>query len=146
MTVTVYSKSKMEERLAQGPLLNTAVISFYNEPVNLLTKPIDYTGKAERFMQINLPDIDGRGFVEHGYTPETFFAEAPRVAKFICDAYAAGMDFACQCQFGFSRSAACAAAILEHFEKRGDQIFSSGCYQPNELLYLKLLNALEEQK
>ena len=145
MKVTVYSKSKMEDLLEKGPLEKVAVVSFYNEPVNLLTKPIDYSGKVERFMQINLPDIDEGGFEENGYTFDTFFADADKVAAFIYDAYMDGLDFICQCQFGFSRSAACAAAILEHFEGRGSEILLSDCYQPNKLLYDKLLSALEKQ-
>lgn len=145
MKVAVYSKSKMEKFLQKGPLKNVAVISFYNEPINIFTKPIDYTGKAERFMQINLPDIDEGGFKENSYTLDTFFTDADVVAEFIYKAYNDGFDFACQCQFGFSRSAACAAAILEHFEGKGDEIMSNDKYQPNKLVYSKLLDSLKKQ-
>ena len=142
MKVTVFSKAKMKERLQHGPLKNTAVISFYNEPVNLLTAPIDYTDQATRYRQINLPDLDEHGLSEYGYTVDTFFAEADAVAAFIDEAYRDGLDFACQCQFGFSRSAACAAAILEHYEQRGREILDSADYEPNILVYRKLLTAL----
>lgn len=145
MNVEIYSKFKMEELLEIGPLKNVAVISFYSEPVNILTKPIDYTGKAERFMQINLPDIDEGGLEENGYTFDSFFTESNTVAEFIYKAYNDGFDFACQCQFGFSRSAACAAAILEHFEGKGDKILLNDKYQPNKLVYGKLLSALERK-
>lgn len=124
---------------------NLAVISFYNEPVTTFSKPIDYTGVVDRFIQINLPDIGEEGFEEYGYTESSFFEKAEEVAKFIYKAYNDGFDFACQCQFGFSRSAACAAAILEHFEGRGNEIFSSEDYQPNNIVYEKLLNALKKQ-
>ena len=85
---------------------NLAVISFYNEPVTTFSKPIDYTGVVDRFIQINLPDIGEEGFEEYGYTESSSFEKAEEVAKFIYKAYNDGFDFACQCQFGFSRSAA----------------------------------------
>lgn len=141
MQVKIFSKAAMVERLAEGPLVNTAVISFYNEPINPLTKPLDYAGKAECHLAIDLPDIDKGGLEEYGYTYDSFFSQADEVAAFIREAYNNGMDFACQCQFGFSRSAACAAAILEHFEGRGKEIFE-GDYQPNLLIYNKLLESL----
>lgn len=124
---------------------NLAVISFYNEPITVFSKPIDYSGVVDRFMQVNLPDIDEQGFEEFGYTASSFFKEADVVAEFIYKAYNDGFDFACQCQFGFSRSAAYAAAILEHFEGRGNEILSNENYQPNIIAYKKLLNALKKQ-
>ena len=146
MNVTVYSRSKMKSAIESGLPGNLAVISFYNEPITFLSKPIDYNGVVERFMQINLPDIDEQGFEEYGYTESSFFKEADELAAFIDKAFGDGLDFACQCQFGFSRSAACAAAILEHFEGRGFEILSNENYQPNKIIYEKLLNALEKRK
>ena len=146
MNVKIYSKAKMQTAIAEKTLTtNLAVISFYNEPITPFSKPIDYSNVVDRFMQINLPDIDEKGFKEFGYTKSSFFTEADKVAEFIYKAYNDGCDFACQCQFGFSRSAACAAAILEHFEGRGNEIFSSEDHQPNVIVYEKLLNALKKQ-
>lgn len=96
-------------------------------------------------MQINVPDIDEMGFAEFGYTIDTFFSDADSVAEFICSAYRDGFDFIFQCQFGFSRSAACAAAILEYFEGRGNEILLSENYQPNKIIYNKLLYVLEKE-
>lgn len=147
MNVKIYSKAKMQAAIEQNLLPeNLAVISFYNEPITVFSKPIDYSGVVDRFMQINLPDIDEQGFDEFGYTESTFFKEADAVADFIYKAHNDGFDFACQCQFGFSRSAACAAAILEHFEGRGNEILSNENYQPNKFIYEKLLKALNSQK
>lgn len=147
MDVKIYSKAKMQAAIEQNLLpKNLAVISFYNEPITVFSKPIDYSGVVDRFMQINLPDIDEQGFEEFGYTASSFFKEADAVAEFIYKAYNDGFDFACQCQFGFSRSAACAAAILEHFEGIGNEILSNENYQPNKFIYEKLLKALNSQK
>ena len=38
------------------------------------------------------------------------------------------MDIICQCEHGQSRSAACAAAIKEHFEKSGIEVFADYRY------------------
>ena len=147
MNVKVYSKPKMQAAIEQNLLpKNLAVISFYNEPITVFSKPIDYSGVVDRFMQINLPDIDEEGFEGYGYTESSYFKEVDEVAKFIYKAHNDGFDFACQCQFGFSRSAACAAAILEHFEGRGNEILSNENYQPNKFIYEKLLKALNYQK
>ena len=124
---------------------NLAVISFYNEPITSFSQPIDYSGVVDRFMQINIPDISEEGLEIYGYTKSSYFKEADEVAEFVYNAYNNGFDFACQCQFGFSRSAACAAAILEHFEGRGKEIFSSEDHHPNNLVYEKLLSALKKQ-
>ena len=39
--------------------------------------------------------------------------------------------------------AACAAAILQHFEKRGIEIFADYRYYPNQLIYNQIFDALE---
>ena len=52
------------------------------------------------------------------------------------------MNIICQCEHGQSRSAACAAAIKEHFEKSGIDIFADYRYYPNQLIFNKLRDAL----
>ena len=53
-----------------------------------------------------------------------------------------GMDIICQCEYGQSRSAGCAAAILEHYEHRGIDIFRDYKYYPNQLIFNKIYDAL----
>ena len=77
---------------------------------------------------------------------KTYLAEADELAKFIYEAKADGLDIICQCDYGQSRSAACAAAILEHFEGRGIDIFVDYRYYPNQLVYHKIFDALEKVK
>ena len=54
------------------------------------------------------------------------------------------MDLICQCEYGQSRSAACAAAILEFYDKNGISIFADYRYYPNQLVYNKVKDALEK--
>ena len=65
------------------------------------------------------------------------------LAQFIKIAVQAGYRIICQCEYGQSRSAACAAAILQHFEKNGISIFADYRYYPNQLVYNKIFEALE---
>ena len=53
------------------------------------------------------------------------------------------MDILCQCDYGQSRSAACAAAVREFFCGEGIRIFADYRYYPNQLIFNKILSALE---
>lgn len=65
------------------------------------------------------------------------------MAAFIVKAYIDGKNIICQCEYGQSRSAGCAAAILENFYRRGIDIFAEYKYYPNQVVYHKVFDALE---
>ena len=69
---------------------------------------------------------------------------APDIAAFIYHAYNNGMDIICQCEYGQSRSAGCAAAILEHFYHSGISVFANYDYCPSQVVYHKIFDALEQ--
>ena len=94
---------------------------------------------------VGIPDIDESSFEEYGYTEETFLSNASELADFIYSAKENGRDIICQCDFGTRRSAACAAAILEFFEGRGDEIFLNDSYSPNLVVFNKVLSALQKR-
>lgn len=48
----------------------------------------------------------------------------------------------CQCEFGQSRSAAVAAAVLEYRCRKGINVFADPHYYPNKFVFRKLLSAL----
>jgi predicted protein tyrosine phosphatase len=48
----------------------------------------------------------------------------------------------CQCEHGQSRSAAVAAAILEHRGKKGIRIFADDRYYPNKVVFRRVLEAI----
>ena len=87
-----------------------------------------------------LPDID------YPYIKDmnAFFPEAKELAHFIDTQIQQGKKILCQCEYGVSRSAATAAAILEAYYCEGITIFSSFDYKPNKAIYKKLLQALRE--
>ena len=141
MTVTICSRKEMELLLRRSLPKTTAVISFYDPPPKGLP-PIDYTGKADRIFQVALHDIDFDILDMFGLSYGTYFPEADDLARFIFAAEADGMDFICQCEYGQSRSAGCAAAILEYFCKTGISVFADYRYYPNQMVYNKIYEAL----
>ena len=151
MKVTIYSREALEGLLEKGRLEGAAVISFYDpicrNPRRLADySPVKLTGKCEAAMQIALHDLDPESLSEVGLTVETYFPEADALAEFIYKAREAGLDIICQCEYGQSRSAGCAAAILQHFTQNGIDIFADYRYYPNQLVYHKVIDALEKYR
>lgn len=148
MNISIYSRNEIEKLITSDFPKNTAVISFYDPPGKHGDREsaVDYKGKAEKLFQVAVNDIDLEVLEDFGLTFDTYFTEADELAEFIYDAYDTGMDIICQCQYGQSRSAACAAAILEHFHKNGISIFRDYRYYPNQLLFNKVYEALKSQK
>lgn len=101
--------------------------------------------KAEMIFQVAVNDIDMEVLPEYGFTFDTFFTEAEELAEFIKKANSKNMDIICQCEYGQSRSAACAAAILEYYEKKGISIFADYRYYPNQVIFNKIYNALKSK-
>lgn len=151
MTVKIYSRKAMEALLSKVNLENTAIISFH-DPIGRGRRqlenyqPIDFTGKCERVMQIALHDLDPEALADFGLSVETYFPEADNLAAFIYKAKEDGFDIICQCEYGQSRSAGCAAAILQQFSKSGIDVFADYRYYPNQLVYHKVFDALEKYK
>ena len=148
MEVSIYSRKAIKELIEKGFPQNTAVISFYTpkDKRDYEENRVNYDGVCNKVFYVGIPDIDIEILSEYGYTYKTYLAEADELSKFIYEAKADGLDIICQCDYGQSRSAACAAAILEHFEGRGIDIFVDYRYYPNQLVYHKIFDALEKVK
>lgn len=151
MTVKIYSREAILEKIANNTLQNKVIISFH-DPVGRGRshpqdyEPIDFTGKCDRVMQIALHDLDPEALADFGLTVETYFPEADALAEFIYKAREYGLDIICQCEYGQSRSAGCAAAILQHFCSSGIDVFADYRYYPNQLVYHKVFDSLEAYK
>ena len=146
MKVEIYSRMAASELIANGFPKNSAVISFYT-PKNKRSSGssvLDYRGTCERIFYVGIPDIDVGILGTYGYTYDTYLAEADELARVIYEVRSEGRDVICQCDYGQSRSAACAAAILQHFEGRGIDVFADYRYYPNQLVYHKIYDALEK--
>lgn len=149
MQVSVYSREDIERIIAEGRFpQNTAVISFFDPPAKHFDEdyaPVDYSAVCKRVCFCAVEDLDLDYLPEKGLTYDTFFPEADAVAAFIRGAFADGLDIICQCDYGQSRSAGCAAAILEHFYHTGISIFADYKYYPNQVVYHKIFDALEAE-
>lgn len=145
MNIEIYSRTEMERRLQEGPLHDTAVISFYNPPSPRTPKsyePPEYGASCPALFSVGVHDIDPETLPEYGLTFDTYFPEAHSLAQFIKDSIKRNLTIVCQCDYGQSRSAACAAAILEYYEHNGISVFADYRYYPNQLIFNKLLAAL----
>ena len=146
MKVDIYSRKAIKELMANGFPKNAAVISFYTPKSKRKESEIcvDYRGVCDKVFYVGIPDIDIEILADYGYAYETYLSEANELAKFIYSAKEDGCDIICQCDFGQSRSAACAAAILQYYEGRGIDVFADYRYYPNQLVYHKVFDALEK--
>ena len=149
MKVSIYSRKAIETLLQEGIPANTAIISFYDPLTTRTPKgytPVDFSGIDNPVMQIPLHDIDLEILGEYNLTYETYFPDAQAVAAFIYRAFESGMDILCQCEYGQSRSAACAADIMEHFYGKGISVFADYRYYPNQLVFHKVMDTLKSQR
>lgn len=147
MKVSIYSRKSVEKLIEADFPNNTAVISFY-DPENSKgvgsCTPVDYKNKCRRLFYVCIYDIDIEILEDYELTFDTYFPEVNELAEFIRKAEQDGMDILCQCEYGQSRSAACASAILEYFYHNGISIFADYRYYPNQLIFNKLFTALKE--
>lgn len=141
MKVEIFSRAAMEKFIQTAYPKNTAVICFYYK-----IKPDFYPTACNLIYYVNIPDIDKELLEKYGYTYDTYIEDSDRLAEFIYNAKRHGFDIICQCDYGQSRSAACAAAILQHFKHCGIEIFADYRYYPNQLVYHRVIEALERYK
>jgi len=146
--IDIMSREAMTALIESGFPENTAVISFYDPKdgrglARLKDyKPINYNGICNCVFFVGIHDIDIETLGDYGLSYETYFPEVKFLAEFIYTAVEQGMNIICQCEHGQSRSAACAAAIKEHFDKSGIEVFADYRYYPNQLIFNKLLDGL----
>lgn len=146
--IEIMSREMVEKLIAEEFPDNVAVISFYDPKTKRTPKdytPVDYTNVCSRVFPVAIHDIDIEILSDFGLTFETYFPEANDLAHYIIKSVSEGYDIICQCEYGQSRSAACAAAIKEYYDKRGIEIFADYRYYPNQLIFNKLLCALKEE-
>ena len=141
MNLTIMSRKEIEKLIANRFPENVAVISFRDTNDN---SEIKFNGLPKCLFEIKIDDIEFDEFDEFGLGVDTYFPEAEMLAQFIKEVVVQNMSIICQCEYGQSRSAACAAAILEVFEGNGISIFSDYRYYPNKLIYNKLFEKLKD--
>ena len=128
MTVSVYSREAIESIIDDGKFpKNTAVISFCDPELKHIDKDysrVDYSSACDDVFYCEVDDLDLDYLPEKGYTYDSFFPEAPDLAEYINKAFRDGKDIICQCEYGQSRSAGCAAAITKYLMRWKRRHFS----------------------
>ena len=147
MDVSIYSREAVSHLLCSGIFpKNAAVISFYDPPDGKWKSlgKVDYSSTDARVIYVPARDIDPPVLEREGLSYDDYFKEADEVASFILSAAHDCMTVICQCEYGQSRSAACAAAIRQYFNSDGIEVFADYRYYPNQMIYHKVYDTLKK--
>ena len=148
--VVILSRDELEEALYGGIVIKDydtvgfgdfdgdAVISFCDTD----KEPVDLGRTKAEHIVVKADDLDYEEICKRYGNDWSYFTEADDVAKFIIRAAAAGKRIVCQCEYGMSRSAGCAAAIYEFFTGTGINIFADRKLYPSRIIFDKMYKAL----
>ena len=138
MKISILSKSELFRLIENKQLTSkSAVISFADEEDDFL----DYPDNVN-VLKVVFYDIRPSSTVKEHY--DKLLPEAKDIAIFVNQAIKEGKDIICQCDYGISRSAGLAAAILQRYAHRGLDVFADYRYTPNQFVYNKVYKALME--
>ena len=139
MKVSIYSKPELFKIIKdKGLPPNTAVVAFTDEGCGeFLNFPVTADVLKIEFDDIRARDIPKERIVE-------LLPEAHAIAVFVDQKIKEHKDIICQCDYGISRSAGLAAAILEKYAHKGIEVFSNYKYNPNQIVYNKVYRELED--
>ena len=135
MKLSIVSASEMYRLIEKGVPNNVAIISFAGTTDDFL----DFKEGTD-VLKIAFYDVRPHTTVKEHYP--FLLPEAPQIAKYIYQKKNEGKDIICQCDYGISRSAGCAAAILQRWANRGIEVFADYRYTPNQFVYNKVLAEL----
>lgn len=137
--IAITSRSKMQKLIHSGKLgEDTAVISF----CDVGTKLLYFANTQASVFTLALDDLGIEEISERYGSVQRYFTKADKLVDFIIRSVASGKKFICQCEMGMSRSAACAAAILQYYCGSGISIFADRRYYPNRIIFQKLFSEL----
>ena len=132
--VEIHSLTSIWRRVEQEPHPESiAVLSFADDEDHF-----PYFPSSIPHFKVICEDVDYPSIRE----VSSFFADVEDAARWVDTQIKAKRKILCQCEYGVSRSAGAAAAILEKYHYDGITIFSNYDYSPNRLIYHRLLTAL----
>ena len=136
MKVSIYSRDLLVKRIKEGLPSNVAIISFSDTEEEFIVFP----SKTD-VLHVAFYDVRPYTVSKHHYGG--ILPQARQIAEYIFKKISEGKDIICQCDYGISRSAGCAAAIMEMWGNRGIEIFADYRYSPNQFVYNKVLKELK---
>ena len=138
MKVSILSKSELFKLIENNELTNkSAVVSFADEEDEFLVFPRDID-----VLKVVFYDIRPSSTVKEHY--DSILPEAKSIANFVSQEINKGKDIICQCDYGISRSAGLAAAILERYAHKALDVFADYRYTPNLFVYNKVYAELKK--
>lgn len=151
MTVEIMSREALT-RLAHEPFAdNTAIISItdsededvilYHQPDHILRLKFDDVSD-EIFEELlgRKPNVQEMHQIAKKFRMLSN-TQTQQMADFILGLKNKG-TLICQCEYGESRSAGVAAAVMEYYYRKGVNVFADARYYPNKHVYRKLLGSL----
>ena len=138
MEVSICSRDAIYKAIKSGIPKNTAIVSFSDTEEDFIRFP-----KGTDVLHVAFYDVRPFTVAKHHYN--RILPQAKEIADYIICKTKEGKNFICQCDYGVSRSAGCAAAILETWEHKGLEIFADYRYTPNQFVYNKVLKELRER-
>ena len=152
--IKIMSRYAIEELADRPFVISTALISITDAGCDFAA----LTNKPQFVLQLAFDDVDNEVFVDElGENPSTeekrrieeeynMFTneQAEQIAAFFHEVWDKVDVFICQCEYGQSRSAAVAAAIMEYRDRNGIEIFANDNYYPNKLVFRKVFEALNK--
>ena len=135
MTISVYSKSRMYDLIEKGIPNNTAIISFSDTEEDYIDFP-----EGTDVLKLAFYDVRPHTVSKDHY--DKILPQAKDIAEYVYKKMKENKDIICQCDYGVSRSAGLAAAIMEAFSGKGIDVFADYRYTPNQFVYNKVLKEL----
>lgn len=160
MKIEIHSLKSIEARAMQPFAPHTILISIgdtdeepprlQNEPDHILRLTFDDITLQEVKEEFKLPQSVTSSDVAliellrikniHIFSDE----QARQIGEFVLRHISETEVLLCQCHYGQSRSAGCAAAVTEYLNGNGIDIFADDRFYPNKLVYRKVFEALKE--
>ena len=159
INIEICSEKELCERALLPFAPNTSLISIGDTSA----KPLNLKHKPQNILFLNFDDITINEIKEYYFLPSDYpddriseklkrcginlfnDEQAEKIANFILEHIAETDTLICQCKYGQSRSAGCAAAIAQYFYGNGIEIFADERYTPNKLVYRKVIFALKRR-
>jgi predicted protein tyrosine phosphatase len=152
MKILIMSRNDIEKMAEQAFPEGTAVISI----TDYGDEPVFFQNAPAFIHHVSFDDVDNDVIIDelgtHGTKEEKRKIEekhhmcsngqALEIAEFYDFIRDKADVLICQCEHGQSRSAAVAAAILEHRGKKGIRIFADDRYYPNKVVFRRVLEAI----
>ena len=130
--------NKDNHSISFGDFNGFAVISFCDTD----RIPVDLSATKADYITVMADDLDYDEICKRYGDYYKFLSEADDIAQFIIRAVSSGKNIVCQCEYGMSRSAGCAAAIYEFFMGTGVSVFTDRKYYPSTVIFEKIYEAL----